>query len=102
MRFDIHVKGFRWCLIVENKIDDSSGPNQCDRYQEYCNKLKARGEKAWLVYVTPPARRPSNRTVPWRQYRDVRLILESLAPAASAATVIDDFCTHVISDLEAI
>ncbi|MCX6625672.1 MAG: PD-(D/E)XK nuclease family protein, partial [Acidobacteria bacterium] len=35
IRFDIHVKGDHWCLVVENKIDDSSWENQSRRYQEY-------------------------------------------------------------------
>jgi hypothetical protein len=100
MSFDIHVKGDCWCLVVETKIDDSSWESQCDKYQEYCNKLKARGEDAWLVYVTRPARRPSNRAIHWLSYSGVRLILESLTPDASAAPLIDHFCEHIISDLE--
>ncbi len=99
IRFDIHVKGDHWCLVVENKIDDFTWEHQCLKYQEYCRKLTDRGEQAWLVYVTP-ARRPSG-TIPWISYREVRLILESLTPDASAATVIEHFCEHVISDLEA-
>jgi hypothetical protein len=99
IRFDIHVKGDRWCLVVENKIDDLPWEHQSGEYQEYCRKLTDRGEQAWLVYVTP-ARRPST-TIPWLSYREVRLILESLTPDASAATVIEHFCEHIISDLEA-
>jgi len=100
LRFDIHVQGDRWCLIVENKIDDSAWEEQCRGYQEYCKKLTGRGEQAWLVYVTRPARRPS-RKVPWLSYREVRQILESLTPDTSAAMVTEDFCEHSISDLEA-
>jgi len=99
IRFDIHVKGDGWCLIVENKIDDSFWEQQCRKYQEYCKKLMDRGEPAWLVYVTPPGRRPSG-TVPWLSYREVRLILESLTPDVSAATVIKHFCEHIFSELE--
>jgi len=99
-RFDIHVKGDRWCLVVENKIDDSPWPQQCHDYQEYCKKLKDRGDKAWLVYVTPTARRPSDKTIPWLSYREVRLIIEPLTPDASAAMAIEHFCEHIISDLE--
>ena len=101
MKFDIRVKGDRWCLVVENKIGDFPWPDQCDKYREYCKKLTDRGEQAWLVYVTPPARRPSDRGIPWLSYREVRLILESLTPDASAATAIKHFCEHIISDLEA-
>jgi len=100
MRFDIHVKGDRWCMVVENKVDDSPWDDQCGRYREYCEKLKKRGEQAWLVYVTRPARRPSDRTIPWLSYREVRLILESLTPDASAEAIIGDFREHIISDLE--
>jgi len=99
IRFDIHVKGDGWCLIVENKIDNSSWPQQRREYQEYCRRLTDRGEPAWLVYVTPPSRRPSG-TVPWLSYRKVRLILESLTPDVSAATMIEHFCEHIISELE--
>jgi hypothetical protein len=98
-RFDILVKANRWCLVVENKIGDLAWEDQCREYQEYCRKLTDRGERAWLVYVTPPTRRPS-RTVSWLPYREIRLILESLTPDASAATIIEDFCEHVMSDLE--
>ena len=99
-RFDIRVKGQRWCLVVENKVDDSPWDDQCGRYQEYCEKLKGRGEEAWLVYVTRPARRPPNRTIPWVSYREVRQILESLPPDPSAAVLIEHFCEHIMSDLE--
>jgi len=100
MRFDIHVRGDRWCLIVENKIDDFPWEHQCCEYQEYCRRLKDRGEQAWLVYVTRPARRPSG-TIPWLPYREIRQILEALTPATSAAPMIEDFCEHINSDLEA-
>ena len=98
MRFDVHVTGDRWCLVVENKIDDLPWEHQSLEYQEYCRKLINRGEQAWLVYVTP-SRRPSG-TIPWLSYHDVRLILETLTPDAAAATVIQHFCEHIISDLE--
>lgn len=97
---DIHVEGPGWQLIVENKIDDSAWEDQCHDYQAYCRKVMGRGEQAWLVYVTPPAHRPSDRTIPWLPYREVRLILESLSPDASAAALIENFCGHIISDLE--
>ena len=100
IRFDIYVNGNGWCLGVENKISDFAWEDQCRKYQEYCTKLTDRGEQAWLAYVTPPARRPTDRTIPWLPYRKVRQILETLTPDASAATVIEDFCKHIISDLE--
>ena len=99
MRFDIRVKGDHWCLVVENKVDDSPWEDQCRGYQEYCRKLKDRGEQAWLVYVTRPARRPSE-TIPWLSYREVRQILETLTPDASAAMAIEHFCEHILSNLE--
>ncbi len=99
MIFDIHVKGDHWSLVVENKVDDLPWEDQSIKYQKYCTKLIDRGEQAWLVYVTP-ARRPSGM-IPWLSYRDVRLILETLTPDASAAMVIQDFCEHIMSDLEA-
>ena len=99
MRFDILVKGDLWCLVVENKVDDFPWERQCRKYQEYCGKLKNRGEHAWLVYVTRPARRPS-RTIPWLSYRAVRQILETLTPDASATMAIEHFCEHILSNLE--
>jgi hypothetical protein len=99
MRFDIHVRGYRWCLVVENKIDNDSGEAQSDRYQEYCLKMTNRGEQAWLVYVTPGEGRPSS-AIAWLSYREVRLILETLTPDVSAAALIQQFCEHIISDLE--
>jgi len=44
MRFDIHVTGDRWCLVVENKIDDLPWEHQSREYQEYCRKVIDRGE----------------------------------------------------------
>jgi hypothetical protein len=99
LRFDIYVEGDRWSLIVENKIDDQPWEKQSREYQDYCRRLNSRGEQAWLVYVTPE-RRPS-KGIPWLSYREVRLILETLTPDFSAATLIRQFCDHVISDLEA-
>ncbi|MCX6625673.1 MAG: hypothetical protein NTY38_32350 [Acidobacteria bacterium] len=62
-----------------------------------------RGELAWLVYVTRPARRPT-KAIRWLSYHDIRLILElileSLKPTPSAAMVIEHFCEHIMSDLE--
>jgi hypothetical protein len=97
-RFDIHVKGDLWCLVVENKVDDPPGDDQCGKYQEYCRKLTDRGEQAWLVYVTP-AGRPTNSTS-WISYGEVRRILERLTPDPSAEMLIADFCEHIVSDLE--
>jgi hypothetical protein len=99
-QFDIRVKGDRWCLVVENKVDHSAGEDQWKRYEKYCSTLRKLGEKAWLVYVTPPDRQHPSK-VPWLSYGDVRLILESLTPAPSAERVIRDFCEHVSSELEA-
>jgi hypothetical protein len=99
LRFDIHVEGDRWCLIVENKIDALPMRNQCNDYQEHCARLKARGKQAMLVYVTPSRKPPGN--TPWISYGQVRRILESLVPAPSAASAIKHFCEHIISNLEA-
>jgi len=89
-RFDIHVEGGDWCLVVENKIADFPWEHQCRAYQEYCRKLKDRGEHAWLVYVTPVSR-PSG-AVPWLPYREVHQILRSLTPDPSAEMIIEHFC----------
>jgi len=99
-RFDIHVTGDGWCLIVENKIDDSPWAEQCARYQAYCDGWKNRGQEAWLVYITPHARRPSKTIPHWVPYRDVRRLLESLTPSAAARLLIEQFCEHIFADLE--
>jgi hypothetical protein len=100
-RFDIHIKGDRWCLIVENKIDAILSTDQCKKYQAYCDGLKARGQEAWLVYVTQHVRPPSGD---WISYRDIRQILErilaSSTPPPPARIVIEQFCEHVFADLE--
>jgi len=98
LRFDIHVKGDRWRLIVENKVDDFPWAEQCRKYQGYCRRLQDLGEQVWLVYVTSAI--PPSLPNPWISYREIRQILESLTPDASARTVIENFCEHVISDLE--
>lgn len=99
-RFDVYVEGDRWRLVVENKIHASAGEQQGSDYESYCQRVKNCGEQAWLVYVTRPDRRPSNETIPWLSYREIRQILESLTPDPSAAMAIEHFCEHVISDLE--
>lgn len=98
LRFDICVRGDRWGMVVENKIDDLPWEQQCRKYREYCQKMTDRGEQTWLVYVTPACRPPGKTS--WLSYREARKIVESLAPDASAATLIDDFCEHIISELE--
>jgi hypothetical protein len=97
---DIHVNGDGWRLVVENKIDDFPWPDQCCDYQEYCEKVERRGEQAWLVYVTRPARRPSDSLIPCISYGEIRQILERLTPDPSAETFIEHFCQHIVSDLE--
>lgn len=99
-RFDIHVAGDGWRLVVENKIDDSPWADQCARYQAYCDRWKKRGQKAWLVYVTLDARRPPRTARHWVPYSDIRRLLESLAPCASAKPLIENFCEHIFCDLK--
>jgi hypothetical protein len=98
---DIHVRGTRWCLIVENKVDAFAGVDQFDKYHRHCELLKERGESAWLVYVTPGAQPPSKH---WVTYRDIRKmleqILESSTPPSPARMIIEQFCEHVFADLE--
>jgi hypothetical protein len=99
-RFDIHVTGDGWRLVVENKIDDSPWAGQCAKYQAYCDGWKKRGQKAWLVYITPHTRRPSRTIRHWVPYSDIRRLLESLTPCASATPLIEHLCEHIFVDLE--
>lgn len=98
-RFDVHVEGPGWCLVVENKIDDSPWASQRARYEAYCTQRKKRGQQAWLVYITPETRRPSRRCGSI-SYREVGRILETLVPCAPAAPLIEHFCEHIFTDLE--
>jgi hypothetical protein len=101
-RFDIHIKGDRWCLVVENKIDAVLSSDQRDRYQKYCASLIGRGQQAWLVYVTPSERPPSGY---WLSYRGIRQMLEQimelLSPPRAARMAIEQFCEHVFAEYEA-
>jgi hypothetical protein len=100
-RFDIHMKAEGWCLVVENKIDAILSPDQCAKYQEYCDGLKARGQHAWLVYVTPRERPPSGHGLSYRDIRQIlELILESLSPPPAAKMAIKQFCEHVFAQYE--
>jgi hypothetical protein len=94
-KFDIHVTGDDWCLVVENKVDDFPGSSQWARYQTYCDLWKKRGQQAWLVYITPHARRPAAWIRHWISYNDVCAILERLPPSDTAEQLIEDFCEHV-------
>ncbi len=93
-KFDVHVEGNTWRLIVENKINDSTWPGQCSRYRAYCDSFR-KPLQAWLVYVTPDSSKPLPSIPYWLSYRDVRSILESLEPAGEARQLIADFCQHV-------
>jgi hypothetical protein len=95
-RFDIHVQGNRWCLVVENKVDAALLDDQYDKYKNYCERLGISGHQAWLVYVTPRKRPPSGY---WLSYRDIcqilEQLLETLSPPHAARTAIEQFCVHV-------
>jgi hypothetical protein len=87
---------------VENKIDHVLSLDQYAKYQKYCEKQKARGQQAWLVYVTPRERPPGDC---WLSYRDIRgileRILESLNPPPAAKMAIEQFCEHISAHYEA-
>jgi hypothetical protein len=93
-KFDVHVEGDGWRLVVENKINDPTWPDQCTRYCAYCESFK-KPQQAWLVYVTPHSSKPLRSIPYWLSYGDIRSILESLEPAARAKPLIADFCEHV-------
>ena len=97
-RFDIHIEGREWCLVVENKVDWVASEDQRNRYEGYC---KSRcGKKAWLVYVTPTAAPFQDQDCKWISYGRVRNILESLEADPLAALLIEHFCDHILSDFE--
>src|SRR5436309_9750582 len=84
-RFDIYVKGERWCLVVENKIEAPLLPSQHKRYVKFCEGRKARGDQSWLVYVTPrvllsPGKAPMASGRRWNHisYREFRRILDQI------------------------
>ena len=103
-RFDIHVSGAKWCLVVENKIYATLSHDQCARYQRYCEGLTKPGYDAWLTYVTPNERPPSGHY--WLPYGKVREILEELlgssqsSPASPAIMAVEQFCEHISAHFE--
>jgi len=102
-RFDIHIKGNGWCLVVENKIDANLSQAQREKYQEYCKEQTVRGQMAWLVYVTPRERPPDGCC--WLSYRNIReileRILESRSPPPATKMAIEQFCEHISAHYEA-
>lgn len=90
----MHVEGKDWRLVVENKINDATWPDQCARYCAYCERFKP-PQRAWLVYVTPNASKPLSALPYWLSYGAIRLILESLEPDPAAKPLITDFCENV-------
>lgn len=98
-RFDIHVTGDRWCMVVENKIDDQPWPDQRERLKEFCRQQSARGKKTWLVYLTRNARSIKQRTHSI-SYREVGEILDTMRPDVAADLIINHFRDHILSDLE--
>lgn len=95
-RFDIHIEGREWCLVVENKVDSGASEDQRNRYEGYCKSR--RGKKAWLAYVTPTA--APFPDCHWISYGRVRDILESLEADPVATPLIEHFCDHILSDFE--
>jgi hypothetical protein len=96
-RFDIHIEGREWCLVVENKVDWVASEDQRNRYEGYCKSR--RGKKARLVYVTPDTAAPFP-DCHWISYGRVRDILESFEADPLAAPLIEHFCDHILSDFE--
>jgi hypothetical protein len=93
-KFDVHVQGDEWRLVVENKIYDPTWPDQCDWYRRYCDGF-TKPQRAWFIYVTPDSEKPLPSIHHWLSYGHIRSILEPMRPADAARQVIADFCEHV-------
>jgi len=100
---DIEVKGPRWWLIVENKIDDDEGPGQTKKYAAYYKQLARPGE-TFFVFLSPEGKRPESRDFEPMSYRELREALESacesVPPAPEAELLVRHLVQHILLELE--
>lgn len=101
---DIEVKGSRWWLIVENKIDAAEGKDQTRKYAKHYRQFAKLGKSFFPVFLSPEGKRPESRDFTPMSYSDLRHALESVCeiahPAAEVAHLIQHFIKNIIYKLE--
>jgi hypothetical protein len=101
---DIEVKGPRWWLVVENKIDSEEDQGQTERYAAYYKQFARLGESLFPVFLTREGKPPESRDFAPMSYRDLRHVLESVCesvrPTPEAEQLVRDLVQHILRDLE--
>jgi predicted transcriptional regulator len=96
---DIEVKGPRWWLIVENKIDCEEGRGQTERYAAYYKRFAKRGERFFPVFLSREGRRPESRDFAPMSYRDLRHVLESVCESVRPAPEVEQLVRHLVKHI---
>jgi hypothetical protein len=101
---DIEVKGPRWWLVVENKIDSEEDQGQTERYAAYYKRFARLRESFFPVFLTREGKPPESRDFAPMSYRDLRQVLESVCesvrPTPEAEQLVRDLVQHILRDLE--
>lgn len=101
---DIEVKGPRWWLVVENKIDCEEDPGQTERYAAYYKRFARLRESFFPVFLSREGKPPESRDFVPMSYRDLRQVLESVCesvrPTPEAEQLVRDLVQHILRDLE--
>jgi len=101
---DIEVKGPRWWLVVENKIDCGEDRGQTEKYAAYYERFAKLRERFFPVFLSREGKRPESRDFAPMSYRDLRKVLESVCesvrPAPEAEQLVRDLVQHILCDLE--
>jgi len=101
---DIEVKGPRWWLIVENKVDAEEDQGQTEKYAAYYEWFSKLNETFCPLFLSLDGTRPKSRDFAWMSYRDLREVLESVIesvpPAPEAEQLARHFIEHIRRELE--
>jgi hypothetical protein len=96
---DIEVKGPRWWLIVENKIDSEENEGQTEKYAAYYKRFARLGESLFLVFLSPAGILPESPDFTSMTYRDLREALESACESIHPAPEADPLIRHFLQNL---
>lgn len=101
---DIEVKGPRWWLVVENKIDCEEGQGQTEKYAAYYRRFAKLRGRFFPVFLSPGGKRPESHDFVPMSYRDLREVLESVCesvrPTPEVERLVRDLVQHILRDLE--
>lgn len=99
-RPDIVVEGYKWKLLIENKIDSMEGPNQSWRYYNHWRR-KERGDiKVYFAWLTPQGIQPKCPHFNTISYLELIEILRELTPKGQTSILIQHFNSHIASILK--